>query len=159
MHYVFLKYKSFFVAGCFVIICFFSTGINFISPKVAIAETQEERQSRLTAELVVVEKEIEEQRKILAVRKKESGSLQRDVAILNAKLKEAELVIKAKNLSIQRLGRDINNKTVVIGGLVAKINKGRDSLSQLLRKTNQIDSISIVEVVLGSDDFSTFFLM
>lgn len=157
MLHLFLKYKRALIIGTLFLVFTASFGASFLYIKESSAETQEEREARLRAELAVVEKEIAEQRKILSERQRESASLERDVAILNAKIKEAELVIRAKNLSIQRLGKDINTKAATINELTGKIDKGKESLAQLVRKTNEIDSVSLVEVILSSENISSFF--
>ena len=136
--------------------------VIFGSPSVTTkAQTTNEsvaaREARLRAELEQTEKEIAQWRNVLTLKQKESASIERDAAILNAKIEEAKLVIKARNIAIERLGKDITVKTKTIETLDAKIERGRESLSQLLRKTNEIDSFSTVEVMLSNEDISTFF--
>ncbi|MEK7120712.1 MAG: lytic murein transglycosylase [Patescibacteria group bacterium] len=121
------------------------------------AETMEQKEARLRAELQQVEKEIAEQQKILSNKQRESVSIERDIAILNAQISEAKLQIKARNITIERLSKDINIKSATIGTLSQKIEDGKGSLSQLLRKTNEIDNISMVSVVLDDREVSEIF--
>lgn len=121
------------------------------------SEQIEKREKELRAELAKTEKEIAEWRVFLTQKQGEAASLARDAAILNAKIKEAQLVIKARNLSIERLGKDINEKVKTISTLDEKISRSKDSLSQLIRKTNEIDSYSIAEVALSNQNISGFF--
>lgn len=84
-------------------------------------------------------------------------SLERDKQILNLQIQQAQLKIKAHELSIANIGKEIVQKTQVIRQLDSKIESGRESLSQIMRKTNQIDDYSLPEVILGADNLSTAF--
>ncbi len=122
------------------------------------AETTAERETRLNAELDATEKEIAQWQTILDSKKQETASLSRDQDILNAQIAEEKLKIKAHNLSIERLGKDIGIKTQTISDLEDKIQKGQESLAQLLRKTREIDSFSTVETMLSNQNLSQFFI-
>ncbi len=141
-------------------------GVNIYhpTPKFVFADIQSDteqiiaaREAQLKAELEQTEKEIAQWRGILQGKQQESASLERDAAILNAKIQEAKLVIKARNLAIERLGKDIGQKEKTIDDLSEKIKRSKESLSQIVRKTNEIDSYSIVEMVLSNEDMSGFF--
>ena len=119
--------------------------------------TVEQRQAQLQAELDQTEKEIAQWRTVLQQKQAESASLERDAAILNAKIQEQKLIIKARNLAIEQLGKDITEKNKTIDTLDAQIKRGQDSLSQLIRKTNEIDSYSLVEMALSQENMSGFF--
>ncbi len=116
-----------------------------------------ERRQALEAELKELESQIGTQRQILDSKRQESASLERDIAILDANIREAKLAIKARDLSIQRLSADIGDKQEIITELTRKIDREKESLSQLLRKTNEIDSYSIAEFALSNVTLSDFF--
>lgn len=118
----------------------------------------QEREAKLRQELETLEKEIKIQHEILQSKQRESVSLERDIAILNAKIEEAKLSIRAKNIRINNLGSDISKKTKTIGMLEEKIERGRESLAELIRKTNEIDDFSFAEMVLSTEDISDFFV-
>lgn len=120
-------------------------------------ESVEQRQARLQAELDQTEKDIAQWQNILTQKKGETASIQRDADILNAQIQRAKLEIKARNIAIEQLGKDITVKQKTIETLDAKIERGKESLSQLIRKTNEIDSFSTVEVALSGEDISEFF--
>lgn len=124
---------------------------------VAHAQNVADREAQLRAELDQVLREIAEQQGILEDEKKKGVSLERDIAILNAKIKEAKLNIRARELAIQGLGKDINVKTQVINTLTGKIEDGKDTLADLMRKTNEVDQLSLVDVVLSNENVSDFF--
>jgi peptidoglycan hydrolase CwlO-like protein len=124
---------------------------------IVFAETVDQRETRLRAELAAVEREIAAQQKILSEKQKETVSIERDVAILTAQINEAQLKIRAHNLTIERLSKDINVKSATIGELTQKIDSSKESLSQLLRKTNEYDRLGMVSVVLDRRDISEIF--
>lgn len=120
-------------------------------------ETTEEKEARLRAELDQVVKEIETQRKILVEEQGKGQSISRDIAILTAKINQAKLNIRKKNLAIEGLGKDITVKTQEIGKLSDRIDENRESLAQLIRKTNAMDAYTMVDVMLSNQDISEFF--
>lgn len=142
------------------------TAIGFyISPTFILAQTQTatpqqvaEREARLRAELEQTEREIAEWRSVLTKKQAETASLARDAAILNAKIEEAKLVIKARNLNIERLGKDIGEKQKTITTLESKIERSKEAISELIRRSNEIDSYSAVEIALSNKDLSEFFV-
>ncbi|MBX4210451.1 lytic murein transglycosylase [Candidatus Parcubacteria bacterium] len=133
-------------------------GMSVLHAQAPDATSVNNRQEELKQQLAQVEKEIAEQQAILDAKQKESASIQRDVAILTAQISAAQLKIKARNLTIQTLGKDITKKTATISNLSNKIDRERQSLGQLIRKTNEIDSFSLVEVMLGNKNLSDFFV-
>ena len=126
-------------------------------------ETPAARQARLEAELTQVEQEEAAAQATLDTTKSQSASLERDITILNSQIKVAQLNIQAKNILIQTLGQNITQKQQTISDLTDQINQGKDTLAQLLRKTNELDAVSLPEVVLSEQsitgvfgDFDTF---
>src|SRR3989338_7763084 len=138
----------------FVIFTFFLFGITATS---VFALTQEEQEAQWRSELDVLNQDIAKWQSILDGTKANTASLQQEAAVLNAKIKEAQAQIKKRNIAIAKLGIDINKKVAHIGELEARIEKGHESLAQLLRKTNEIDEFSLPEVILGNKDISDFF--
>ncbi len=135
-------------------------GLAFENRPLLAAETQPlsaDRRADLERELAGIEQQIERQRQILSAKQRESVSLERDVAILTAKIDEAKLSIRARDLAIQRLSQDINSKASTIGKLSDKLERERDSLAQLIRKSYMIESYSLPEFVLGNQSLSDFF--
>lgn len=142
----------------FILACIFSFALG--TPLFSHAQTTEtpaEKQSRLEAELVQVEKEQAETQKILFDAQNQSASLQRDILILNTKIKAAELNIKAKNLLIETLGKDISKKEATIETLEERIERGQETLAQIMRKTNETDTITLPEILLSQDTLTGVF--
>ena len=156
MHSRLFLFSNKFLSRFFLaILCFcilFNTSISRVS-----AITPEEQDAIWRAELAQTEADIAKWQSILDGTKANTKSLQNEAAVLNAKIKEAQATIKKKNIAIQQLGVDIQNRVNKISALENKIEKGHESLAQLLRQTNQIDQTSLPEVILGNKDLSDFF--
>ncbi len=150
--------KSFFTVFLSVFIVFVAVFSGLlVESKSAFAITPDEQEAQWRAELEATEKDIAKWQSILSSTKANTKSLQQEAAILNAKIQEAKAFIKKKNIAIAQLEVDIAKKNSHIKTLEQKINDGHDSLSQLLRKTNQIDSYSLPEIVLSNTNISDFF--
>ncbi len=153
----------------FYILVLFLVVFVFISPyfigvfhNVSYAQTTadkqvEQRKAQLEAKLAEIEKEIEGQQTLLDGKQKERVSLERDVAILDAKIDKAKLSIRARDLEIKRILQDISGKQKTIGSLDNKLQREKESLAQLMRRTNEIDNYSLAEVILGNQNLSSFF--
>jgi len=115
------------------------------------------RRAELQQELSEIESEIEVQRVFLKGKQKERVTLERDVAILDAKIDKSQLGIRKTDLNISGLSRDIGGKEQTIIELKAKVIREKKSLAQIIRRTNEIDNFSLVEVVLDNKNLSDFF--
>lgn len=144
--------KRLFFYAFFVLICVFSLHVTS-----AFAITPEEQEAIWRAELAQTEADIAKWKSILDGTKANTKSLQNEAAILNAKIKQAQATIKQRNINIAQLGNQIKDKQKVILTLETRMEKGRESIAQLIRKTNEIDDYSLPEVILGNKDISEFF--
>lgn len=149
---LFLLPKKALILSLFIVIA----GIGFyVEPVSAITDAEQEAIWR--AELAQTEADIAKWQAILDSTKANTKSLQGEVAQLNAKIAQAKAFIKQKNIAISQLEKDIASKNARIKTLEEKIDAGHESLSQLLRKTNDLDSYSLPEVMLGNKNMSEFF--
>lgn len=123
----------------------------------AVAPCDAVCRAKLEAELVVTEKEINIQDVLVRSKQREGVTLKRDVDILNAQIEKTKLSIKSRNLAIAGLSEDIGTKNRTITTYSAKIDRARDSLAALLRRTDELDSYSIAEVALSDKPLSEFF--
>lgn len=117
-----------------------------------------EQEQKLRAELQNIEAEIAKQESILKQKQTEGASIARDVSILNAQIKTAQLKVRSHQLNIDNLGKDINVRNNTINALGTRIDKNKGSLAQIIQKTNEIDDYSYVEAMLGNKDISEFFI-
>ncbi len=116
-----------------------------------------EERVRLEAELRQVEAEEALAQKQLDQAQSQSSSLTRDIDVLTARIKKAQLDIRAQNLKIQTLGNDIVSKEKHIAGLEEGINKGKVSIAQILRKTQELDSYGLPHILLSQSTLTGFF--
>src|SRR3989344_5172034 len=114
--------------------------------------------AQLEQELEACNKEITEWTATLNNTKQESASFARDVAALTAKINAAQANIKAKNIGIANLTKDIAVKQSEINILDNRIVKGKQAIADILRKTNDINSYSLVETMLSDKNLSEFFI-
>lgn len=135
--------------------------LHFVVPSFVSAQKTPEQiaaqEAQWKAELAQTEADIAKWQDILNNTKKGTASLQKEAAILSAKINEAKAFIKKRNIEIERLRLAIDNKTKTIGTLEEKIENSQDSLAQLIRKTYEIDSYTLPEVILAKKDLSDFF--
>ncbi len=132
-------------------------GLGLIAvPAGAQTLTPAER-ARLEAQYAELQEEIAQWQKVLTETRNKKGTLQGDVTLLNAQIKQAEAQIRQKNLAITKLGNEINAKTAHIGALSERIERGKESLASIMRQKSQLEALSVVEVALSSKDVSEFF--
>ncbi len=129
----------------------FGSAVLSPAPVLAQSPLTEQQRAELQRELAQVEAEQKQAAIELANAQNKSSSLARDISVLDAKIRSAQLAIKAKNILIQSLGNDISKKVTIINDLEERIEKGRDTLSQILRKTNEVGELSIPELILSTD--------
>lgn len=141
----------------FILLVFSSIVFSPLFSLAQTTETPDQKQARLEAELAQVEAEQRETQKVLSAAQNQSSSLKRDILILDTKIKAAELNIRAKNLLIESLGKDINKKQETIEGLLERIEKGQETLAQIMRKTNEVDTVTLPEIILSNENLTHVF--
>ena len=122
-----------------------------------VAETASERKARLESELASVEDQILKQQNLVDDKQQERQSLERDLSLIDAQVKKARLGIQARSLAIEQLTDQIDNKEGVLSELEKRLTRQRQSLGQLLRKTQEIDDYALIEVMLTNANLSYFF--
>jgi membrane-bound lytic murein transglycosylase B len=123
----------------------------------AISANIEGRERQLQSELDSINQEINNLNNTISVLQGEKASLSRDIKLLTATIDKATLDIKRKNIQIANLTKGINEKSRDISLLEAKIDRERQSLIQLIRKTNEFQQSSLIEVLLSNDSLSEFY--
>lgn len=140
--------------------------VFFVAPIQMFAQTSDvcddnvagKSEEQLKADLALCNAEIAKWQGILSGTRDRVSTIDGDVKALTAKIKSAEATIKAKNIAISQLTKDINIRSEKIGDLEVLIDEGKQSLAQLIRRTDEIDGYSFAEVVLASKNLSDFFL-
>lgn len=114
--------------------------------------------AQLERELEECNKEIVEWTKTLNETKSDSASFTRDITSLSAKINAAQANIKGKNIAIANLTKDIAVKQSEISVLDTRLTNGKKAIADILRKTNDINSYSLVEAMLSDKNLSEFFV-
>lgn len=150
--------RTFRIPTVFLVALLFA-GIVFSSFSLAThaQELSASERAQLQAEYDQLQEEIAEWEKVLSDTRTKKNTLQGDVSYLNAQIKEAEAQIRQKNLAIGRISGEIKLKNARISELSSRIDKGHDSLAELLRKQDQVDDLSFIEIVLGADNAFALF--
>ena len=104
-----------------------------------------------------IDKQILEQQKLVESKKAERQSLERDVSLLEAEIKKSQLGIQARAIAILELNEEIGNKEEVVSVLDERSDKQKQAISSLIRKTQEINDNSLIEVLLSNRNFSDFF--
>ena len=119
--------------------------------------TDAEERAKLEAELRALEQEIREKEAVLKDQQKQTGTLKKDVQLLTSQIDAAKLKIRAKTIAINKLGQEIVQKSKAITDLQSEIAREKNSLEQLVKKTNEIDQKGTAYVLLSSDSVSAFY--
>lgn len=91
------------------------------------------------------------------VQKNQAGTLKGDLTLISTQISALKTKVKARSLAIAQLKADITQKVSTIESLSEKIDKEHESLAQLLRKTNELDSDSIIHFALADKTISQFY--
>lgn len=145
---------GFFFVFAFLVFPYLSSSAQIFDPSAL-----EERRGQLEAELAGLEKEIERYGTLIKEKQSEAQSLERDVVLLDAAIKKAQLEIKARTLAISRLQGAIQDRTQQIYTLEDKVDREKASLGELIRKLDELDHASLIEVLLGYENLSDFFVV
>lgn len=116
------------------------------------------QQEVLQDRLKEIQKQIDALNKELVGQKGQSASIQSEIAILKNEIDKTRLEIDKKNNLIKQLSSDISSKAATITQLNQELGREQASLGQLLRRMNELDSVSLLEVVLSKESISDYFI-
>ena len=131
--------------------------VTFPTFSLQAQELSEEEREQLEEEYAELQEEIAKWQEVLDITRTKKNTLQGDVTTLNAQIQQAEAQIKQKNIAIGKLGKDIQLKTARINELSVRIEDGKESLASFVRKQDQIDDLSLVEIVIAADSAFALF--
>ncbi len=144
-----------------ILVVFFGVlvfGFGYETTAQTLSEEDQARREQLEKELEEVEREIMANQRALNARLRESASIERDIDVLTYQIQQSRLNIRSKEIEIQNLGGDIDDRQETIEELSVKIDQEKDSLAQMIRQTREMDDINLMEVVLASDGLSDLFV-
>lgn len=145
-----------------VVLAVCMAGANFAAAPSLFAQTINEdviakRRAELEAELKHLEDLLVQQQQLLEGKQGERKTLERDMGILDAEIKKAKIAIEAQRLVIADLEDDIVDKQAQIEQLSEKIDREKDSLASLVRRTDELDHLSLIEILFSEQTMSQVF--
>jgi chromosome segregation ATPase len=112
---------------------------------------------QLEKDLADLENQIKQLQGTITQTQAQKNSLSKDISLLSQKISQSKLKIQAHNKAISKLSENIAQKNSTIGELNAKVDREKESMSQIMRKTKYLDEYSLVTFGLQSKSLSTFF--
>lgn len=138
----------------FIIAVFLFLGVTQV--KALDCNLPENREACL-AELAKIESEIAGLKTQTNKLESEAASISRDKKLLEIQIQQAKLQIKARELNIGKLVKDISVKEKNITTLQGRIVKSKESLSEIIRASYELDNYTMVEALLAQQEMSAFF--
>lgn len=118
----------------------------------------ETRRAQLQSELKNLEQQIAGFDVLIGKKQQEAVSIKRDIDIIDAEIERAKLEIRRRNLAIKEFSTSIDKKSLSIKEMSGTIDRERTSLAEALRKLHEYDNVSLMELLLGYEDLSDFFV-
>lgn len=134
----------------------FSFSFFFQNTELVFAEQTREQ---LEADLANLESQIKELTNSITQTKQQGTNLKSEIKRLEGEIATRKNLIQTKSKVISRLSSTISEKNKTINLLDAKIDREKESLAQIMRKTRYLEQYSILDFGLQSGSLSTFFLM
>lgn len=150
--------------AAFFIVTLFCAGSFALTGPAHAQTTSFEERAALQAQLDQIEKDIANNQGTLSVLQAQRTTLERDIKILDNKIRIAQLQIKQSDVTLTQLKTNITEKQASIVQVDAKVVRSEAALAQLLRRTREIDDLSLAQMALGEsldeffqdiDDFQT----
>lgn len=118
---------------------------------------QEQSRAELEKELADLEAQIKALNGSITQTQAQKNSLSKDITLLTQKISQSKLKIQAHDKAISKLNQNITEKTKTINQLDAKMEREKESLAQIMRKTMYLEQYSVLDFGLQSQSLSTFF--
>lgn len=129
----------------------FFTGGDMVTPVYAQSREQLEK------ELADLEAQIKNLNGSITQTQAQKQSLASDIKLLEQKITQSKLKIKSHDTAIKKLSQTISEKDKNLSALEEKMERQRDSLSQIMRKTDYLDAYTVLDFALQSKSLSTFY--
>lgn len=153
-----MKWKSTFV----IVVLIFGVFLHakFASAQVSCPVSGPEKdvcESKLREELKKIEEEIKANQEDIKKTQSQARSLNGDIRVLNNKISESSLKIKSHGITINKITGEIGSKQSEIRRLDDKLSRQKESLAQIVRKSDELSNTSLVEFALQNKTLSDFF--
>jgi hypothetical protein len=155
---LFFSYLTF--AILVIVFLFWSAKMLFAQSVEEVCKNPEDSATKsLCDEYARISKEEKELEGSVQQQKAQSATIQTELSKLTTQIKKSQLSIDKKNVEIRQLSGDINLRDQTVSDLNKKLERGKDNLSQLIKRKNELDDTSFVEIILSQEDFSEFFVI
>jgi peptidoglycan hydrolase CwlO-like protein len=125
-------------------------------PAPLFAQTTQTR-AELEKELLDLEAQIKAITQNISSTQQQSVSLKKDISLLTQKITQSKLKIQSHTKAITQLSQNITEKNRTIGELDEKMEREKESLGQIMRKTMYIEDYTLIDFGLQSKSLSSFF--
>jgi membrane-bound lytic murein transglycosylase B len=132
-------------------------GLTFSTGTTLFAQ-QDTSRAQLEQDLAALEAQIKALNGSIAQTQEQKKTIANDIKILQDKISASKLKIKLHDAAIKNLSRTIGEKDRSLRSLSEKMEREKDSLAQIMRKTEQMDSYTVVDFMLQTESLSTFYL-
>lgn len=143
------KISAFFIIAVLV----FSALLGTASITPAFAQSREQ----LEKELADLEAQIKALNGSITQTQAQKASLAKEISLLTQRINQSKLKIQAHDKAISKLSQNISEKNRNINTLDAKMDREKESLAQIMRKTRYMEQYSLLDFGLQSESLSTFF--
>ncbi len=126
-----------------------TTGSSFVFAQQTRAE--------LEKELADLEAQIKTLGDTITVTQQQGKTLKNDISVLTNKIAQSKLKIQSHLKAISQLNQNIKIKNQNINDLDAKLEREKESLAQIMRKTKYLEEYSVIDFALQSKSLSSFF--
>ncbi|GMQ95327.1 MAG: hypothetical protein BMS9Abin13_440 [Patescibacteria group bacterium] len=147
------------------LLVFFVLILSVAAPAIADVDvvcTTDNIDNKTEQQLALISEKCEEERKqqevLLKEKQRETVTIERDLQILNYNISKSRADIRSREIKIYNIKKEIVAKSDRISELSNKEERMQTSLSELMRKTNELDSYSLVEAMLSNESLSDFFI-
>ncbi|MEY2641038.1 MAG: hypothetical protein RL150_431 [Candidatus Parcubacteria bacterium] len=123
------------------------------------ASPRDDNERQLCEEYKRLKEEEAALQQTLGTQQAESATIASELRVLTGEIKKAQLAIEQRNVAIKKIGKDINLKDQTVQELNAKLERSRGSLGDLIKRTNELDDVSLAEALLAHDNLSDFFVV
>lgn len=142
--------------SAFFIVALLILSAASIPVEMLLAQTTQSRE-QLEQELADLEAQIKALNGSITQTQAQKKSLAKDVSLLQQKIEQSKLKIKSHNAAISKLNQNITEKNRTINVLDSKMDREKDSLAQIMRKTKYMEQYSLLDFGLQAESLSTFF--
>ncbi len=117
----------------------------------------QQSREQLEQELADLEAQIKALNGSITQTQAQKNSLAKEISLLSQKISQSKLKIQSHDKAISKLNQNISEKNRTINVLDAKVEREKDSLAQIMRKTKYLEQYSLLDFGLQSNSLSTFF--